>query len=194
MKQLIVATRNRHKVLEIKQILNDSEYMPISMVDAGIDMEIEENGTTFLENAYIKANTIFQITGKTVMADDSGLEVKYLKGAPGVHSQRFAGEGASDDDRNNRLLKMLEGVPFELREARFVCAIAVIREDGTSFDVTGELKGYIGEKKSGNKGFGYDPLFYLPEYGETVASLGPQIKNKISHRAMALEKMKDRLK
>lgn len=194
MRRFIVATKNKGKLEEIKEILRDFPYEVISMEEAGITVDIEETGTTFEENAMIKAEEIFRITGETVMADDSGLEVDYLNGAPGIYSSRFAGEGATDEDKNRKLLKLLEGVPFEKRTARFVCVIAVIFPDGQRFTVRGTCDGYIGFEPVGDNGFGYDPLFYVPEYNMTTAQMEPGLKNKISHRGKALAKMVEELK
>lgn len=189
MKKLIIATRNRGKLKEIKEILAGLPFEVISMEDAGIYKDIEENGSTFEENALIKAREVMSITGEMVMADDSGLEVDFLNGAPGIYSSRFAGEGAMDEDRNNKLLKLMADVPFEKRTARFVCAAAVVFPDDGNFVVRGTCEGYIGLKPEGQNGFGYDPLFYVPEYGMTIAQLETEDKNKISHRGRALKLM-----
>lgn len=194
MRRFIVATKNKGKLAEIKEILHDFSFEVISMEEAGITKDIEENGTTFEENALIKAEEIFRVTGEMVMADDSGLEVDYLNGAPGIYSSRFAGEGATDEDKNKKLLKLLEGVPFEKRSARFVCVIAVIFPDGQRFTVKGTCDGYIGFEPIGNNGFGYDPLFFMPEYNMTTAQMEPEQKNRISHRGKALAKMVEELR
>lgn len=194
MKKFIVATRNKGKLKEIEEILRGMNLEVISMEQAGIDEDIEEYGSTFEENALIKAREVHKITGELVMADDSGLEVDFLNGAPGIYSSRFAGEGASDADRNNKLLQLLENVPFENRKARFVCAIAVILPDGSHFTVRGTFEGYIGLEPIGENGFGYDPLFYVPEYDKTAAQLEPSQKHEISHRGKALKLMLSELK
>ena len=139
MKKFVVATKNQGKLKEIQEILAKLPFRVVSMVDEGITEDIEENGTTFEENALIKAREVHKMTGEIVMADDSGLEVDYLDGAPGVYSSRFAGENASDEDRNNKLLELLKDVPYEDRKARFVCAIAVVLPDGDEFTVKGSL-------------------------------------------------------
>lgn len=193
MRKFVVATRNKGKMREIVGILSRFSFDVISMEQAGILKDIEENGSSFEENAMIKAREIFKLTGEMVMADDSGLEVDYLNGAPGIYSSRFAGEGASDEDRNNKLLDMLANVPFEKRTARFVCAVALIFPNGESFTVRGTCEGYIGTKPEGVNGFGYDPLFYLSEYNMTMAQIGVEEKNRISHRGRALELMVDLL-
>jgi len=194
MKKLIVATKNEGKIKEIKEMLGDLKLQVLSMEEAGINKEVEENGDTFEDNALIKAQEIFKATGEMVMADDSGLEVDYLGGAPGVHSARFAGEGATDQDRNNKLLKMLAGVPFEKRSARFVCAVAVILPDGDSFTVRGTCEGFIAFEPRGSNGFGYDPLFYLPRYDKTFAEISSKEKNLISHRGKAMQLAKLQLR
>ena len=194
MKRFIVATKNKGKLEEIKEILQDFPYEVISMEEAGIIKDIEETGNTFEENALVKAEEIFRATGEMVMADDSGLEVDYLDGAPGIYSSRFAGEGATDEDKNKKLLQLLEGVPFEKRSARFVCVIAVIFPDGQHFTVKGTCDGYIGFEPIGDNGFGYDPLFFLPEYNMTTAQMEPEQKNRISHRGRALVKMVEELR
>lgn len=194
MKKFIVATRNKGKLKEIKEILDGFQFEVLSMEEAGIYKDIEEYGTTFEENALIKAEEVFRLTGEMVMADDSGLEVDYLNGAPGVYSSRFAGEGATDGDRNNKLLDLLRDVPFEKRTARFVCAIAVVLPDGRHFAVKGTCEGYIGFKPEGDNGFGYDPLFYIPQYDITIAQMRSEEKNAISHRGKALGLMVEELK
>lgn len=194
MRKFLVATKNKGKLKEIEEILAGLPFEVVSMEQAGIDKDIEEYGTTFEENAMIKAKELYRLTGEMVMADDSGLEVDYLNGAPGIYSARFAGEGATDEDKNKKLLELLEGVPFEKRSARFVCVIAVVFPDGRSFTVKGTCDGYIGFAPQGTNGFGYDPLFFLPEYNMTTAQLDPDEKNKISHRGKALKAMVEKLK
>lgn len=194
MRRFIVATKNKGKLGEIKEILNDFPFEVISMEEAGITKDIEEYGNTFEENALIKAREIFNATGEMVMADDSGLEVDFLNGAPGIYSSRFAGEGATDEDKNKKLLQLLEGVPFNNRTARFVCSIAVVLPDGEHFTVRGICDGYICVEPAGDNGFGYDPLFFLPEYNMTTAQMNPEQKNSISHRGRALNKMVDELR
>lgn len=194
MRKLIVASKNKGKLNEISEILKTFPYTVISMEEAGFTNEIEESGLTFEENALIKANAIHTITGEMVMADDSGLEVDFLNGAPGIYSARFAGENATDEDKNNKLLAMLENVPFEKRTARFVCVIAIVMEDGSNFTVRGTCEGYIGEKAIGENGFGYDPLFFVKEFNKTTAQMPPEEKHRISHRGRALKAMTERLK
>ena len=194
MRKLIVATKNSGKLKEIREILGSLPYEVISMEDAGITDDIEETGSTFEENALIKAGEIHKKTGQMVMADDSGLEVDYLNGAPGIYSSRFAGEGATDEDKNNKLLELLKDVPVPNRTARFVCVIAVVFPDGTHFTVRGTCEGYIGHKPEGSNGFGYDPLFYIPRFNMTTAQMSSDKKHEISHRGKALRMMVEELK
>ncbi|NJD01154.1 MAG: XTP/dITP diphosphatase [Ruminiclostridium sp.] len=194
MKRFVAATGNKGKLKEIKEILAAFPWDVVSMKEAGIHDEIEETGKTFEENAIIKARFIAGITRDMVMADDSGLEVDYLNGEPGIFSSRFAGNGASDEDKNNKLLMLLQGVPFEKRTARFGCAVAVVFPDGRSFTVRGTCEGYIGEKPVGVNGFGYDPLFYVPGYNTTIAEMDTLTKNNISHRGKALRMMVEEMK
>jgi XTP/dITP diphosphohydrolase len=194
MKKLIAATKNKGKIKEIMEILDGLPYEVISMEQAGISDDIEENGSTFEENALIKARALHKITGQMVMADDSGLEVDHLGGAPGIYSSRFAGEGATDEDKNKKLLSLLEGVPLEKRTARFVCVIAVIFPNGKHFTVRGTCEGFIGFKAEGSNGFGYDPLFFMSEYNMTTAQMSSEQKHKISHRGKALRLMVEELK
>lgn len=193
MKRFVVATKNRGKLEEIRQILKGMQLEVVSMEDVGIKEDIEEYGTTFEENALIKAKEVARVSGEMVMADDSGLEVDYLKGAPGIYSARYGGEGATDSFKNRKLLKELADVPFDRRTARFVCAIAVVVPGG-SFTVRGTCEGYIAFEEKGENGFGYDPLFYIPEYGMTIAEMQAGQKNEISHRGNALKLMLERLK
>lgn len=191
--RLIVATKNRGKLKEFAELLAHLPYDIVSMTDAGIKDDIEESGSTFEENAIIKAKSVWKITGDTVAADDSGLEVDCLNGAPGIYSARYAGEDATDGDKNRKLLRALEGVPAEKRAARFVCAIAVILPDGGGFTVKGACEGYIAAEPAGNNGFGYDPLLYVPKFGLTIAQMEADLKNSISHRGNAIRKMVEML-
>ncbi|TYQ16274.1 UNVERIFIED_CONTAM: XTP/dITP diphosphohydrolase [Acetivibrio alkalicellulosi] len=194
MKKFVVASKNKGKLKEIQEILADLQFNVVSMEEEGITKDIEEYGTTFEENALIKAREVYKATGQMVMADDSGLEVDYLDGAPGIYSSRFAGEGANDQDRNNKLLELLKDVPHEGRKARFVCVIAVILSDGEEFTVKGTCEGYIGFKPEGTNGFGYDPLFYVPQYNMTAAQMEADKKHEISHRGKALRMMVEEIK
>ena len=192
MKRIIFATKNKGKIKEIQAVLGDS-YEVVAMEEAGIDTEIDETGTTFEENATIKAETVMKLCGETVLADDSGLEIDYLNGEPGIYSARYMGHDTSYDIKNQNLIDRLKGVPEEKRTARFVCAIAAAFPDKPTVVVRGTMEGIIGYKIKGENGFGYDPIFFLPEYGMTSAELSPDEKNRISHRGKALRAMKQRL-
>jgi XTP/dITP diphosphohydrolase len=191
MGKLIVATKNKGKISEIKQVLVGLPLEVISMGEAGIDIDIVEDGATFEENSLKKAQEICKASGSIVMADDSGLEVDYLDGAPGIYSARFAGTDASDTDRNNKLLALLKDVPFEKRTARFVCAIACAFPNGEIITRRGVIEGYISKEICGFNGFGYDPIFYVPEFKCTTAEMSAEQKNEISHRGKALRAMKE---
>ena len=191
MKSIILASNNKDKVKEVKEILKG--YDIISMKEAGIDVDIEENGTTFEENALIKARAIMKLTGQITMADDSGLEIDYLNKAPGVYSARFMGHDTSYDIKNKALIQKLEGVKGSDRSGRFVCAIAVCFPDGREIVKRGTMEGLIAEEIKGDNGFGYDPIVYLPEYGKTSGELAPEEKNKISHWGKALALIKEEL-
>lgn len=191
MKSIILASNNKDKVKEVKEILKG--YDIISMKEAGIDVDIEENGTTLEENALIKARAIMKLTGQITMADDSGLEIDYLNKAPGVYSARFMGHDTSYDIKNKALIQKLEGVKGSDRSGRFVCAIAVCFPDGREIVKRGTMEGLIAEEIKGDNGFGYDPIVYLPEYGRTSGELAPEEKNKISHRGKALALIKEEL-
>lgn len=193
MKQITLATKNKNKLVEVKAVLGN-DYEVLSMEDIGIDVDVEENGTTFEENATIKAEAICKICGKPVMADDSGLEIDYLDKKPGVLSARFLGHDTSYDIKNAKILEMLEDVPEEKRTARFVCSIAVAFPDRDTVVVRDTIEGIIGYESAGENGFGYDPIFYVPELKKTTAQLSMEEKNKISHRGKALVKMANRLK
>lgn len=192
--RIIIATKNKGKLKEMEQLLAGFPCSVISMTDAGITGDIAESGSTFEENAMTKAMSIWKATGETVLADDSGLEVDFLDGAPGVYSARYAGAGATDDDNNKKLLDALAGVPEEKRTARYVCVIALVFPSGRSITVRGTCEGYIAMKPEGNNGFGYDPLFYFPGYGLTIARMDPQLKNGISHRGIAMRKLLEKLR
>lgn len=193
MKRMIFATGNENKMVEIREILGDLPLEILSMKQAGIRADIEENGTSFEENALIKAREVCRLAGEMVLADDSGLEIDYLNGEPGIYSARYMGENTSYRVKNKNLMERLEGVPDEKRTARFVCAIAAVFPDGKELVVRGTVEGIIGYEERGENGFGYDPIFYLPERGLTTAELPPEEKNSISHRGNALRKMKELL-
>lgn len=193
MKRLIFATGNEHKMIEIREILGELPVEILSMKEAGIEADIVENGNTFEENALIKAKEVCKLAGEMVLADDSGLEIDYLNGEPGIYSARYMGEDTSYRIKNQNLIDRLAGVPDEKRTARFVCAIAAAFPDGRSFVVRGTIEGMIGYEERGENGFGYDPIFYLSERGVSTAELPPEEKNSISHRGNALRKMKELL-
>lgn len=193
MRKIIFATSNEEKMKEIRMILQDAEFEVISMKEAGITEDIVEDGTTFEENAVIKAKAIHLLTGETVLADDSGLEIDYLNGEPGIYSARYMGEETSYTIKNESLIKRLEGVNDSNRSARFVCAIAAILPNGEIIVTRGEMEGQIGYEEKGENGFGYDPILFLPQFGCTSAQLLPEQKNNISHRGKALEQMKIKL-
>ena len=184
---IIMATGNRNKVAEIRAMLEGSDINVMTMKDAGIETEIVENGTTFEENAKIKAEQVRDVCGRIVIADDSGLEIDFLGGEPGIYSARYMGEDTSYDIKNAALIKRMEGVPDEQRTARFVCAMAIAYPDRETSVFRGTFEGRIAYEAAGENGFGYDPIFYLPERGCTSAELAPEEKNAISHRGRALK-------
>ena len=192
--KLVFATGNEGKMREVRLILQDLGFPVLSMKEAGVSLDIEENGTTFAENAMIKARAVWEKTGGIVLADDSGLVVDYLGGEPGVYSARYMGEHTDYHTKNASLIKRLEGVPDEKRTARFVCAIAAAFPDGRVETVRETMEGRIGYEEKGENGFGYDPIFFLPEYGCTSAELPMEEKNKISHRGKALQAIKEDLR
>ena len=188
---ILFATGNEHKMIEIRMILKDLGLPVLSMKEAGIDIDIEENGTTFEENAVIKATEIAKLVKDTiVLADDSGLEIDYLNKEPGIYSARYAGVDTPYEIKNQILLERLVGAKGEERTGRFVCAIAAVFPDGSTEVVRGTIEGVIAHEIKGSNGFGYDPIVYIPEYKKTLAEITPEEKNKISHRGNALEKMK----
>lgn len=190
MKKIIFATTNQGKVKEVKMILEDLGVEVLSLKDLDINVDIVEDGTTFEENALIKAKTIAKLSNEIVLADDSGLEVDYLDKAPGIMSARYMGEDTSYDIKNQAIIDQLAEAKGKDRRARFVCAIACAMPDGETFTTRGTIEGEIGYKIEGTEGFGYDPIFYVPEFGCTTAQLTPEQKNKVSHRGKALEEMK----
>ena len=189
-KKIIFATGNADKLKEINEILDDPSIQVISMKEAGICIDIVEDGTTFEENAIIKARAVAAECGEIVLADDSGLEIDYLNKEPGIYSARYAGVDTSYDIKNNLLLERMKGVPDEKRTARFVCAVAAAFPDGSTEVVRGNIEGIVGHEIKGENGFGYDPIFYLPEYGCSTAELSPEKKNELSHRGNALRAMR----
>ncbi len=184
-----MATTNANKVREIREMLSGSSLEIISLKEAGVTAEIEENGQTFEENAVIKAEAVRDLTGQVVIADDSGLEIDYLNGAPGVYSARFMGEDTSYDIKNAAILEKMKDVPDEERTARFVCAMAIAYPDRETKVFKGTFEGRIAHEAAGENGFGYDPVFYVPEQGCTSAELSPEEKNAMSHRGKALKKV-----
>lgn len=190
MKKLIFATSNAGKMKEVRSILADTGYEILSMKEAGIQVEVEEDGATFEENALIKARAVHEISHTLVLADDSGLEIDHLGKEPGVHSSRYMGEDTSYEIKNARILERLDGVPKEQRTARFVCAIAAVFEDGRCVTVREAMEGYIGYESQGENGFGYDPIFYLDLDGPSNAQISMEEKNRVSHRGKALRAMK----
>lgn len=189
----MVASRNRGKLKEIAGFLSDLRICVISMEEAGFCGCIEETGSSFSENAIIKARTVHDATGLAVIADDSGLEVDCLGGKPGVYSSRFAGDKADDGDKISKLLDLLKDVPYDKRNARFVCVIAAVARNGEVLTAHAECKGFIAEEPAGDEGFGYDPVFFVREFGCTMAQLEAEVKNSISHRGKALRLMKKKL-
>lgn len=198
--KIIFATGNQGKMREIREILRDIDAEVLSMKEAGVELEIEENGVTFVENAVVKAQAVaVALSAKggmrecIVMADDSGLEIDCLNGEPGVYSARYLGEETPFDVKSRDLLKRMANVRGKDRSARFVCAIAAVFPDGEVVTTQGIVEGVIGYELRGSNGFGYDPIFELPEYGRTAAELADEEKNRISHRSRALERMKEEL-
>lgn len=191
--KVVIATKNDGKVREFKKLLEPLGFQPVSMAEEGIDVEIIEDGETFEENAHIKAREVHKHTTLPVIADDSGLEVEFLNGAPGIYSARYAGENATDGERNQKLLEEMQGVDRPLRNARFVCAIYCIMDNKKEYCVTGTLEGFIGEEPQGENGFGYDPIFMIDQ-DTSLAEVSDREKNKISHRAKAMEKLAAELK
>jgi len=195
MKRVIVASNNDHKIVEIKEILSKYSLEVVSLKEAGIDIDVEENGTTFMENAYIKASEIYKLAPDAmVLADDSGLMVDALGGAPGVYSARFAGEHGNYKKNNEKLLELLKGKPITDRNAKFVCAMVLIVNENRIIKVEGNVKGVIIDEERGQNGFGYDPLFFVPEYEMTFAEMNGDTKNLISHRGRALEELEVELR
>jgi XTP/dITP diphosphohydrolase len=188
--EVIVATQNRGKVIEIKKVIKGLGFQILSLNDFSGVPQLEEDGKSFLENALKKARFYSRYFGRLTLADDSGLEVDVLKGRPGVYSARYAGEGGSTQENNRKLLKEMEAIPLSKRGARFKCVLALVSPEGKEVVVEGSCRGRIGFKEVGKKGFGYDPLFVLPSYGKTMAQLSVEEKNRISHRGKALKKLR----
>jgi XTP/dITP diphosphohydrolase len=193
-KKIILASNNKHKINEIKNILRDFPFEILSLKEAGIEIEVDEDGETFEENAYKKAREIMDVSGEATLADDSGLEVFALDGKPGVHSARFGGEHGNDKKNNLKLLELLKNTLERERGAQFVSVIVLLTPGGDKIVARGEVEGIIGYEEKGQNGFGYDPLFVIPELNKTFAELSAEEKNSISHRARALDVLKNKLK
>ena len=191
MQKIIAATKNKNKIREFKEILPDFDI--ITQEEAGIDLDVEETGVTFRENALLKAKAIFEKSGIPALADDSGLEVFALGGEPGVYSARYGGEGLNDTDRLNLVLEKMKDVDDELRGAQFVCAIAFVTSDKI-YEAEGIFEGTIIREAKGSNGFGYDPIFYVPEMGKTAAEMTAEEKNSVSHRGKALRNLAEIIK
>lgn len=191
--RIVFATKNQGKIKEINMILKDLGINVVSMEDIGINIDVIEDGKTFEENAMKKAKEIMEVTNEIVLADDSGLEVDYLNKEPGIYSARYGGVDTSYDIKNNMIIDKLQGVPDEKRTARFVCVIAAAFPSGEIKTTRGTIEGIIGHEQKGTNGFGYDPIFYVPEYKCTTAQMDSELKNSLSHRGKALSEMKKHL-
>lgn len=191
--KIVFASRNEGKVKEIKNMLEGMHIELVSLNNYKNVPDIVEDGESFLQNALKKAKTVSEITGEIVLADDSGLQVEALGGEPGIHSARYAGSKASDEENNNKLLAKLKGVPREARDAYFCCVLVIYKPGGTYYSFEGKWRGIIIDDKRGDNGFGYDPIFYVPELKKTAAELPPEIKNIVSHRGQAFAKLKEGL-
>lgn len=194
MTRIIFATKNKGKIKEINAIMSDMNVEVVSMEEAGIDIDVVEDGDTFEKNAIKKAEEIMKVSGLITMADDSGLEIDYLNGEPGVYSARYMGEDTPYSIKNSKIIERLDGVPEEKRTARFVSVIATAIPNNGTITTRGTVEGIIGKEIKGENGFGYDPIFFVPECNMTTAEMTPEMKNSISHRGKALRLMKDRLK
>ncbi|MGI6285350.1 XTP/dITP diphosphatase [Neomoorella humiferrea] len=190
MNKIVVATGNEGKAKEFRELLKGLNVTILTLRDFPDVTMPEENGYTFAANALLKARAVAERTGLPALADDSGLEVDFLKGAPGVYSARFAGEPSNDLLNNQKLLQLMAGVPWDKRTARFRCALALIEPEGKEHIAEGTVEGFIAYELKGEYGFGYDPLFYLPAYGKTYAELGEELKNGLSHRALAVKNLR----
>jgi len=190
MEQIIFATKNENKLKEIREIMEGTPFEIISMTDAGITTDVIEDGVTFEENAVKKATEIAKLSGKLTLSDDSGLEIDFLGKLPGVDSANYMGRETPYTTRNAHILQLMKHVPEEQRTARFVCVIAAANPNGKVITTRAAIEGTIAHKISGNDGFGYDPIFYVPEYNKTTAEMPPKLKNEISHRGKALRKIR----
>jgi XTP/dITP diphosphohydrolase len=187
---LLVATRNQGKLREYEQLLAGLALNLTYLTEEGVTHQVEETGKTFAENAVRKARDYARVSGLLTLADDSGLEVDALGGEPGIHSSRYAGPAADDEDRNRLLLEKMQGVPWERRGARFRCVIAIAEPEGDTYTAEGTCEGVIARTPQGEHGFGYDPVFYLPEHDGTMAQLPLEVKNRLSHRAKAAQRIR----
>ena len=192
--KIVFATSNEGKLKEIRSILSEYGFEVMSMKEAGVNPQIEENGATFEENAIIKAKAVMEAVNEVVMADDSGLEVDYINKEPGIYSARYLGEKTPQNKKNKSVIDRLQNATDNERKARFVCAIACAFPDGRIITTRGEVEGLIAYEEKGTNGFGYDPILYIPEYGLTMAEIAPEQKNKISHRFKALRMMGEKIR
>jgi len=190
MDTLVIATHNRGKLAEFQRMFRRDSLSIVSLEEFPY-FDIKEDGKTFQENALIKAKTVADKTGLPALGDDSGLEVMALGGRPGIYSARFAGEDATDEANINKLLLEMKNVPMEKRQARFVCSLALVFPDGRFFVEHGFFEGFIAKAPKGKMGFGYDPIFFIPDYGKTAAEISPEEKNSISHRSKAVRKIRE---
>lgn len=193
MKEIVLASSNAGKVREVEMMMKDMGISVIPLSETSFEGEIEENGATFEENAVIKAKAVANVLNVPVLADDSGLEIDYLDKAPGIYSARYLGHDTPYSVKNKMILEKLDGVPDEERTARFVCSMALALPEGTILTTTATMEGRIAYEIKGENGFGYDPIFYLPEFGMSSAEISPEQKNEISHRGKALRMMKDEI-
>ncbi len=193
--KVVLASKNKHKLIEISKITEKFDIELVMESDLGVDIDVEETGTTFEENSFLKANAVMQATGLPALADDSGIAVDALNGEPGVYSARYGFDDTLDDwGRLQLLLKNTEQVPDGQRQAQFVCVITLVMPDGQTIQARGEVHGELLRVPAGEGGFGYDPIFYYPPYGKTLAEVTPEEKNRVSHRAKALEGFYEKLK
>ena len=187
--KILIATSNEGKMKEFRRLLADKNVEVLSMKEAGINIDIEENGTTFEENAAIKAKTLCAASNTICLADDSGLVIDYLGGEPGIYSARYLGHDTPYEEKNRKIIERMKGIEEKDRTARFVCAVAAAFPDGTVMTVTDTMEGLIAHESAGCGGFGYDPIFFFPPKGITSAEMTPDEKNAVSHRGKALRRM-----
>ena len=193
--KVVLASKNRHKLVEISKITEQFDMELVLQSDLGVDIDVEETGTTFEENSFIKAEAVMKATGLPALADDSGIAVDALNGEPGIYSARYGFDDSLDDwGRLELLLKNTEHVPDGERQAQFVCVITMVTPDGQTIQARGEIHGELTREAKGENGFGYDPIFYYPPLGKTTAELSPEEKNQVSHRANALKVFYEKLK